>query len=73
MANRISKYGIDKGFIRPEHGFRNRDEYINLYTSLRIIYQKRKFENKDAHLAFWTLKRRMTLFPIYNVLMKIHH
>jgi len=24
-------------------------------------------------LLFWTLKKRMTSVPIYNVLMKIHH
>ena len=33
IANRIPKYGIDKGFIRPEqYGFRNIEEYISLYT-----------------------------------------
>jgi len=54
MANRISKYGIDEGFIRPEqYRFRNREECINLYTTLRIICQRRKFENKDTYLAFF--------------------
>ena len=34
IANRISKYGIDNGFIRPEqYGFRNREECISLYTT----------------------------------------
>ena len=39
IANRISKYGIDEGFIRPEqYGFRNR---------LRIILE-RNFQNKNT-------------------------
>ena len=49
IANRISKYGIDNGFIIPEQcGFRNRKERISLYTTLIIICQRRKFENKDT-------------------------
>ena len=50
IANRISKYGIDKRLIRPEQfAFRNREEcIIILYTILRIICQRRKFENKDT-------------------------
>jgi len=74
IANRISKYGIDEGFIRPEQfGFRNREECISLYTTLRIICQRRKFENKDTYLAFLDLKKAYDSVPIYNVLMKIHH
>jgi len=31
IANRLSKYGIDKEFIRPEgYGFRNREDCISL-------------------------------------------
>ena len=66
IANGISKYGFDEGFIRLEqYGFHNPEECISLYTSLRIICQRRKFENKDTYLAFffWTLKRHMILFP----------
>jgi len=64
IANRTSKYGIDEGFIRPEqYGFRNREECISLYTTLRIICQRRKFENRDTYLAFWILKKRMTQCP----------
>jgi len=64
IANRISKYGIDEGFKRPEqYGFRNREECISLYTTLRIICQRRKFENRDTYLAFWILKKRMTQCP----------
>ena len=45
IANIISKYGIDKGYIRPEqYGFRNREECISPYTTLRIICQRRKFD-----------------------------
>jgi len=74
IANRISKYGIDEGFIRPEqYGFRNREECISLYTTLKIICQRRKFENKEAYLAFLDLKNAYDSVPIYNVLMKIHH
>jgi len=58
IANRISKYGIDKGFIRLEYfEFRNGKECIGLYTSLRIICQRQKFENKDRYLAFLELKK----------------
>jgi hypothetical protein len=58
ISNRISKYGIDKGFIRSEqYGFRNRKECISLYTLLRIICQGRKFENKDIYLAFLDLRK----------------
>jgi len=53
IANRISKYGIDEGFI---HSSRLWNPYysglISLYASLRIICQRRKFENKDTYLAF---------------------
>jgi len=74
IANRISKYGIDEGFIRPEqYGFRNREEYISLYTTLRNICQRQKFENKDTYLTFLDLKKAYDSVPIYNLLMKIHH
>ena len=43
IANRIFKYGID----------RNREECISLYIILRIICQRRKFENKDTFLCFF--------------------
>jgi len=74
IANRISKYGIDEGFIRPEqYEFRNREICKSLYTTLRIICQRREFENKDTYLAFLDLKKAYDSVPIYNVLMKIHH
>jgi len=54
IANRISKYGIDEGFIRTEqYGFSNREECISLYTSLRIICQRPKFKNKKYLLYFF--------------------
>jgi len=35
IPKRINKYEIDKGFIRSEqHGFRNREDCVSLYTSL---------------------------------------
>jgi len=46
---------------------------ISLYTSLRIICQRRKFENKDIYLAFWDIKKAYDSVPIFNVLIKIHH
>ena len=71
--DRISKYGINKGSIRPEQsGFRNRKECISLYPSLRIIFQRPNFENKDTDFAFLDLKKYDSV-PIYNLLMKIYH
>ena len=58
--NRISKYRIDKSLIRPEQfRFGNREECISLCTSLRIMCQRRKFENKNIYLAFLDLKKRV--------------
>jgi len=54
IANRISKYGIDKAYIRPEkYGIRNREECISLYTPLRFICQRRKLKNKDTYFSFF--------------------
>ena len=63
IADRISKYGIDEGFTRPEqYRFRNREECISLfYTTLRIICQRRKFENMDTYLAFFFLDLKNAL------------
>jgi len=38
-----------------QYGFRNREECISLYTALRIICQRRKFEYMDTYLAFLKL------------------
>ena len=41
ITNRISDYGLKHGFIRPEQfGFRNKEECVSLYISLREICQK---------------------------------
>jgi len=70
----LSESQLNESFIKPEqYGFRNREECISLYTTLRIICQKRKFENKDTYLAFLDLKKAYDSVPIYNVLIKIHH
>ena len=54
ISSRIFKYGIDKGFIRLEQfGFRNREECIKLYTSLKIIRQRRKYKIKIVTLLFF--------------------
>jgi hypothetical protein len=66
IANRISKYGIDKGFIKQEQfGFHNKEEYISIYTLLIIICQRQKIENKDAYFSFLDLKKTYDSIPIY--------
>ncbi|KAG4100101.1 hypothetical protein H8356DRAFT_1422948 [Neocallimastix lanati (nom. inval.)] len=73
INNCISKYGIDKGFIGPEHyGFhkRRRRMYISLYTSLRIIYVR------DENLKIYYLdtrgernsSKRCPLSPIFYLI-----
>jgi len=56
-------------------GFRNREECISFYTSLRIIYVRDKnLKIKILNLAFFLdFKKAYDSVPIYNVLMKIHH
>ena len=70
VTNRIAKYALEHKFVRPKQfGFRNKEEC----TALRIICQRRKFENKDTYLAFLDFKKAYDSVSIYNVLMKIHH
>ena len=45
LLNRIAKYALEHKFVRPEQfGFRNREEWISLYISIREICQGRKFK-----------------------------
>jgi len=72
VASRISSYGINNNFIRPEQfGFRNKEECISLYISIREICQRRKFSGKDTFLAFLDLRKAYDTVPIYNILNKI--
>ena len=74
ISNRISKYGIDEGFIRPEqYRFRNREECISLYTTLRIICQRQKFENKDTYLAFLNLEKLLLCVNIYVAWYRLYN
>jgi len=58
VASRISSYGIKNDLIRPEQfDFRNKEECISLYISIREICQRRKFKGKDTFLAFLDLKK----------------
>ena len=72
VAKRISEYGINNGFIRPEQfGFRSKEESISLFISLREICQRRKFNNQETYLAFLNLKKAYDSVPIGNILNKI--
>ena len=47
VTNRIAKYALEHKFVRPEQfGFRNKEECISLYISIREIYQRRKISRK---------------------------
>ena len=73
IAKRISNYGLDHGFIRPEQfGFRNKEECVSLYISLREICQRRKFANQETYLAFLDLKKAYDSVPIGNILNKLY-
>eukprot|EP00833_Pecoramyces_ruminatium_P010362 jgi/Orpsp1_1/1184394/evm.model.c7180000089342.1 len=73
VTNRISKYAFKHNFIRPEQfGFRNKEECISLYISIREICQRRKFKNKFTYLAFLDLKKAYDSVPTMNILMKLY-
>ena len=72
VTTRISDYGLKHNFIRPEQfGFRNKEESISLFISIREICQRRQFENKETYLAFLDLKKAYDSVPIGNILHKI--
>jgi len=58
VTYRISNYALFHGFI---FGFRNKEECLSLYISIREICQRRKFKDKFTYLAFLDLKKAMTL------------
>jgi len=41
---------------------------LSLYTILRIICQRRKLENKDIYLVFWTLKIKKDMTQFLNII-----
>ena len=74
VTNRISDYALSHGYIRPEQfGFRNKEECISLYISIREICQRRKFKDKFTYLAFLDLKKAYDSVPIYNILTKLYN
>ena len=74
VTNRISKYAKSHGFIRSEQfGFRNKEECISLFISIREICQRRKFQGKFTYLAFLDLKKAYDSVPIFNILTKLYN
>jgi len=74
ITDRISTYALSHNFIRPEQfGFRNREECISLFISIREICQRRKFQGKFTYLAFLDLKKAYDSVPIFNILTKLYH
>ena len=72
VTKRISDYSFSNGIIRPEQfGFRNKEECISLFVSIREICQRRKFKDKFTFLAFLDLKKAYDSVPIYNILNMI--
>jgi len=53
--------------------FRNREECISLFISVREICQRRKFQGKFTYLAFLDLKKAYDSVPIFNILTKLYH
>ena len=74
VTTRISEYAFSHNFIRPEQfGFRNKEECISLFISIRDICQRRKFANKFTYVAFLDLKKAYDSVPIFNILTKIYN
>ena len=72
VSKRISEYGLKNNFIRSEQfGFRNKEESVSLFISIREICQRRKNDNKDTYLAFLDLKKAYDSVPIGNILYKL--
>ena len=76
VTNRISNYALSHNFVRPEQfGFRNKEECISLYISIREICQRRKFNTEGSaptYLAFLDLQKAYDSVPIYNILTKLY-
>jgi len=66
------EYGLNNNFIRPEQfGFRNKEECVSLFISIREICLRRKNVNKETYLAFLDLKKVYDSVPIGNILYKL--
>ena len=73
VTKRISDYAFSHGIIRPEQfGFRNKEECISLYISVREICQRRQIKGKFTYLAFLDLKKAYDSVPIFNILTKLY-
>ena len=72
VTTRISNYGLERGFIRPEQfGFRNKEECISLFISIHEICRRRQLNNEPTYLAFLDLKKAYDSVPIGNILYKL--
>jgi len=68
VTNRIAKYALEHKFVRPEQfGFRNKEECISLYISIREICQRRNFKGNFTYHAFLDLKKAYNSVPIFNI------
>jgi len=65
---------LNINFIWSEQfGFRNKEECISLYISIREICQRRKFQGYFTYLAFLDLKKAYDSVPIFNILTKLYN
>jgi len=72
LATRISEYGLENNFIRPEQfGFRKKEECISLFISIHDICRRRQLNNQETYLAFLDLKKAYDSDPIGNIIHKI--
>jgi len=74
VTDRISNYALSHNFIRPEQfGYRNHEECISLFITIREICQRKKFHGKFTNIAFLDLKTAYDSVPIFNILTKLYH
>ena len=74
VTDRISRYATTHNIIRPEqYGFRNKEESISLYISIREMCQRRRMCGDATYLAFLDLKKAFDSVPIYNILTKLYN
>ena len=53
VASSIANYDINSGFIRPEqYGFRKKEGYISLFTSIIEICQRRQFHKYLSYFSW---------------------
>jgi len=68
VTKRIVDFAFTHGIIRSEQfGFRNNEEYISLFVSIREIRQRKKFNDQFIFLVFLDLKKAYDSVPIYNI------